>query len=60
MSSVTYDYMEEYIRGLIPQREGILKELEEFAKENKVPIVQKETGKFVEFSGNMKKPMRSI
>lgn len=60
MSSVTYDYMEEYIRGLIPQREGILKELEEFAKENKVPIVQKETGKFLEFMVNMKKPMRIL
>ena len=60
MSSVTYDYMEEYIRGLIPQREGILKELEEFAKENKVPIVQKETGKFLEFMVNMKRPMRIL
>ena len=34
MSGVTYDYMEEYIRGLIPESEGKLKELEDFAKEN--------------------------
>lgn len=60
MSSITYDYMEEYIRGLIPQEEGILKELMDFAKENKVPIVQKETGKFLEFMVNMKRPVRIL
>ena len=43
MSGITYDYMEEYIRGLIPESEGRLKELEVFAKENGVPIAQKET-----------------
>ena len=49
MSGVTYDYMEEYIRGLIPESTGKLKELEDFAKENGVPIAQKETIKFLEF-----------
>ena len=49
MSGITYDYMESYIRGLIPDNIGILKELEDYAKENKVPIVQKETAKFLEF-----------
>ena len=33
MSGITYDYMEEYIRGLIPESEGRLKALEDFAKE---------------------------
>lgn len=60
MSNITYDYMEEYIRGLIPDRTGVLKEIEDFARENKVPIVQKETGKFLEFMVNMKKPLRIL
>ena len=60
MSKITYDYMEEYIRGLIPERKGILKEIEDFAKENGVPIVQKETGVFLEFMVNMKKPLRIL
>ena len=60
MSKITYDYMEDYIRGLIPDRKGILKEIEEFAKENGVPIVQKETGVFLEFMANMKKPLRIL
>jgi len=60
MSGITYDYMEEYIRGLIPDRINILKEIEDFARENKVPIVQKETAKFLEFMVNMKKPLRIL
>lgn len=60
MSKITYDYMEDYIRGLIPDRKGILKQIEEFALENSVPIVQKETGVFLEFMVNMKKPLRIL
>ena len=60
MSGITYDYMEEYIRGLIPEREGTLKEIEEFARDNGVPIVQKEAGKFLEFMVSMKKPLRIL
>lgn len=60
MSKITYDYMEEYIRGLIPERKGTLKEIEDFARENGVPIVQKESGVFLEFITNMKKPKRIL
>lgn len=60
MSGITYDYMEEYIRGLIPERKGTLKDIEDFARENGVPIVQKESGKFLEFMVNMKKPLKIL
>ena len=60
MSGVTYDYMEEYIRELIPDRKDILGEIEDFAKEHMVPIVQKETAKFLEFMVNMKRPLRIL
>ena len=60
MSGITYDYMEDYIRGLIPESEGRIKELEDFAKENGVPIAQKETIKFLEFMVSMKKPLRIL
>ena len=60
MSNITYDYMEEYIRGLIKDRSGKLKEIEEFARANGVPIVQKETGKFLEFMVTMKRPLRIL
>ena len=60
MSKITYDYMEDYIRGLIPERTGILKEIEDLARENGVPIVQKETGVFLEFITSMKKPKKIL
>ena len=33
MSGVTFEYMEKYLRDLIPDRDDELKELEDFAKE---------------------------
>ena len=60
MSGITYDYMEEYIRNLIPDSTGKFNDLEEFAKENGVPIAQKETIKFLEFMVSMKKPIRIL
>lgn len=60
MSGITYDYMEEYLRGLIGESSGKLRELEDFAKENGVPIVQKEAGKFLEFMVSMKKPLKIL
>lgn len=60
MSGITHEYMEDYIRGLIPENKDNLRMLEEFAKENAVPIVQKEAGKFLEFMVSMKKPMRIL
>ena len=60
MSKITYDYMEDYIRGLIPERTGTLKEIEDFARENGVPIVQPEAGVFLEFMTSMKKPKKIL
>jgi len=58
MSGITYDYMEKYLRGLIGDSKGMLKELEDFAEENAVPIVQKETARLIEFMINLKKPKK--
>lgn len=60
MSGITYDYMEEYIRSLVPESDEKLKTLEMFAEENGVPIAQKETIKFLEFMVSMKKPLRIL
>ncbi|MDM8311830.1 MULTISPECIES: O-methyltransferase [Clostridium] len=60
MSGVMHDYMEQYLRQLIPDREGILKELEEYAEKNAVPIIQKESGKFLELMVSITKPKRIL
>lgn len=60
MSAITYDYMEQYIKGLITEESDILEEMKIYAKENFVPIVQKETGKFLEFMVTVKKPLKIL
>jgi len=60
MSDITYDYMEQYIRELIPSNVGILEELEKFSIENRVPIVQKETAKFLELMVTMNRPKKIL
>lgn len=60
MSGITYDYMEQYLRRLIPGNTGILEELENFALENRIPIVQKETAKFLELIVTMNRPKKVL
>ncbi|WP_454054491.1 O-methyltransferase [Clostridium sp. Marseille-Q7071] len=60
MSGVTHDYMELYLRNLIPDDVGILEEMHDFAIENKVPIIQKEGAKFLQFMVTLKKPKKIL
>jgi len=53
---ISYDYINEYIRKTIEGNRGILKELEEFAKEYHVPIVQPEVAKLIKVLGSILKP----
>ena len=47
MSNIVHDYIEDYIRGLLPGRDGQVKEMEEYAKENNVPIVHPEVAQLL-------------
>lgn len=60
MSGIAYDYMEEYIRGLIKENKGILKELEDYAHSNFVPIIHKEVAKFLEIMIKIKRPLKIL
>lgn len=60
MSNITYDYMEKYIKGLIPENGGFLKELEDYAAENNVPIIQKEVANFLRLMITIKKPEKIL
>ncbi len=46
--NINYEYIIRYIRDTIPPREGYIKEMEEFAKANEVPISQPESIRFIE------------
>lgn len=60
MTGVAYEYMEEYLRGLIKEENPKLLAMEEYAHENSIPIVQKETGRFLELITMIKKPSRIL
>lgn len=60
MSGITFDYIEQYIKGLICEDSSILLEMEKFAHENFVPIVHKETEKFLQFMITVKKPLKIL
>ncbi|MBQ2754042.1 MAG: hypothetical protein IJF30_01130, partial [Clostridia bacterium] len=46
--NINYEYIVRYIRDTIRKNDGLLKELEQYAKENDVPIAQPETIRFIE------------
>ena len=47
MSNVSYDYIEDYIRGLIKDHKGYIKCMEDYGIENNVPIIHKEVAQFL-------------
>lgn len=49
LSNIVHDYIEDYIRGLLPKSSDILKEMEEYAELNHVPIIQPEVARFLSF-----------
>lgn len=58
--AIVYPYITSYLRDEIPKRQGILRELEEYAEKNSVPIVQPETAKFLETLMCLKRPLRIL
>ncbi|SHI66889.1 Predicted O-methyltransferase YrrM [Clostridium amylolyticum] len=60
MNGITYDYMEEYLRSLLSENNKVLNELERYAKKNNVPIVQKETARFLELMVSIQKPKKIL
>lgn len=47
-SDINFDYITEYIRGVLPKKEGILAEIETEVQVDYFPIVEKETAAFLE------------
>ncbi len=53
---ISYDYINDYVRNTIKKNSGILAELEKFAAENHVPIIQPEVAKLMQVIGRILKP----
>jgi predicted O-methyltransferase YrrM len=57
---ICYEYINDYIRKTIKHSDGILTELEDFAKENHVPIIHPEVAQLIKVLGKMQKPSRIL
>lgn len=60
MEGITNQYIVDYINSVQPQWEAELSSLEEYAKLNNVPIIQKEASRFLYNIGRLKKPKRIL
>ncbi|NJD02841.1 MAG: O-methyltransferase [Ruminiclostridium sp.] len=57
---INYDYINEYIRKTIKPSSGILKELEDYARDNRIPIIQPEVVSMLVLLGRLLKPFRIL
>lgn len=60
MSNINEEYIDEYIRNLVPDRNELLTELEKYADENHVPIIEPEVGQFIKTIIRTKRPKRVL
>lgn len=56
LNQINEEYIEDYIRGLLPDNNDNLKKMEKYAEENHVPIVQPEVAQFLKVLLKLKKP----
>lgn len=56
MSNISEDYILDYIRGILPERDLYLKEMEKYAIENHVPIIEPEVAQLLRVLLKMKRP----
>lgn len=60
MSNIVNGVVEEYIRATLKQNSGHISDMEEYAKENSVPIIHKEVGELLKVILDIKKPKRIL
>lgn len=56
MNHINEEYIEEYIRSLIPEHKGYLKEMEEYAEDNHIPIIEREVAQLLKVILKIYKP----
>ena len=60
MSNIVNNLVEDYIRKTLKDKDGLLKQLEEYAKENNIPIVHKEVSELLKVLLKVQKPKRIL
>ena len=57
---INLDYITEYLHKLLPESDAFFKELEDYAKDNSVPIIHKEVKEMLEVLCMLKKPLKIL
>ena len=60
MSNIVNNLVEDYIRTTLKDKEGLLRDLEEYANEHNVPIVHKEVSELLKVLLKIQKPKRIL
>ncbi len=60
MGNIVNNLVEDYIRNTLKEKEGLLKELEIYAKENNVPIVHKEVSDLLKVLLKVQRPKKIL
>jgi len=60
MSKIIYKVQKDYINSFIPVKDDLLKEMEDYAEENKIPILAKESVEFIEQLIKISNPKRVL
>lgn len=60
LNQINEEYIEEYLRNLIPQNQSYLKDMEKYAENNHVPIVQPEVAQLLKVLLKMNKPKKIL
>ncbi len=47
MNYINQDYIQDYIQGLLPKGDPLLREMEEYAEKLHIPIIHREVGQFI-------------
>lgn len=60
LSNINKKYIEEYIHSILPENSGYLEDIEIYAKENHIPIIEKEISQFLKVLLKACKPIRIL
>ena len=60
MNNINEEYVEEYIRSILPERPDFLLKMERYAHENHVPIIHPEVAQFLMVVLKMNRPLKIL
>ncbi len=60
LSNINKEYIEEYIRELIPTRQDVFKAMEDYAEKNHIPIIEPEVAQFLTVQLKALKPKKVL